>query len=93
MMMTEEMALADGMVLVQVARAALARFVRERWCWSRMGRRCQRPFSSRARRLQTLAYEGRLRGRIGNVVEERLLIEGVIKMTIAAASRDPRFCL
>jgi AmmeMemoRadiSam system protein A len=39
----------------------------------------------------TLRHAGKLRGCIGNVVQERPLAESIAYNTVAAASRDPRF--
>ena len=81
----------EGAILVQIACASLKQFVRRgvvpRPDLTQLPTAVQKPGPT----FVTLRQAGRLRGCIGNVVEERPLAESVIYNTIAAASRDPRF--
>jgi len=81
----------DGAILVQIARAGLEQFVKDgvvaRPYLVQLPPAVQQPGTS----FVTLRYAGRLRGCIGNVLEERPLAESVVYNAVAAASRDPRF--
>jgi hypothetical protein len=81
----------DGAILVQIARAGLEQFVKDgvvaRPYPVQLPPAVQQPGTS----FVTLRYAGRLRGCIGNVLEERPLAESVVYNAVAAASRDPRF--
>lgn len=81
----------DGLVLVQVAKASLEQFVRRgavaQLNLAHLSLGVQKPGGT----FVTLRAQGRLRGCIGNVVAERPLAESVVRNTVAAASRDPRF--
>ena len=85
------LAQADGLKLVQVAQVALKQFVQQgivlQLNLGQLPTAVQQPGAT----FVTLRHQGRLRGCIGNVVEERPLAESVIHNTVAAASRDPRF--
>jgi AmmeMemoRadiSam system protein A len=81
----------DGALLVQMARASLEQFVWRgvvpRPYLAQLPTAVQQPGAT----FVTLRYAGRLRGCIGNVLEERSLAESVVYNAVAAASRDPRF--
>ena len=81
----------DGALLVQIARSSLEQFVwrgvMARPYLAQLPTAVQQPGTT----FVTLRYAGRLRGCIGNVVEERPLAESVVHNAVAAASRDPRF--
>jgi AmmeMemoRadiSam system protein A len=81
----------DGAILVQIARASLEQFVRSGVVAQpdhvEVPVAAQQPGAT----FVTLRHAGKLRGCIGNVVQERPLAESIAYNTVAAASRDPRF--
>jgi AmmeMemoRadiSam system protein A len=87
----DSLALNDGAILVQVARASLEQFVRRGAVAALNLAQLPTAVQRNGATFVTLSQAGRLRGCIGNVVEERPLAESVVQNAIAAASRDPRF--
>lgn len=87
----DSLALNDGAILVQVARASVEQFVRRGAVAALNLAQLPTAVQRNGATFVTLRQEGRLRGCIGNVVEERPLAESVAQNAIAAASRDPRF--
>jgi AmmeMemoRadiSam system protein A len=87
--MSDSLAASEKRTLLEISRKALTLYVKE---GRRLNWKNDNPAFEAIRGLfVTLHKTGRLRGCIGNIVGTLPIYKGLIEMTIAAASQDPRF--